>query len=218
MKRISLFCSFCILLPALCQNLRAQNKPFSPEFYLGATAGATMSSITLVPQYVDKTYLFAANGGLSLRYVNEKHFGIQAELNYFQSGWKDDFGYGSTNTYRREMAFLELPFLMHARIGTKAVNFYLNLGPKFSLFLSEEEYLDSDISYDYHGKALEQPFQWGMLGGGGLYVKLKRQNIGLVGLYYYGLSDIFANAVTDDFVTSGLQQISLNLIYYFRLR
>jgi hypothetical protein len=56
------------------------------------------------------------------------------------------------------------------------------------------------------------------LGGVGFDVKLKRQNIGLEGRYYYGLSDIFTNAVTDDFVTSGLQQISLNLIYYFRLR
>ncbi len=218
MKRISLFWSLCILLPVFCQNLNAQNNRFSPEFYLGATAGATMSSITLVPQYVDKTYLFAGNAGLSLRYINEKHFGIQAELNYFQSGWKDDFGYGSTNTYRREMAFVELPFLMHARIGTKAVNFFLNLGPKFSLYMSEEEFLNSDISYGYHYKALEQPFQWGILGGVGFDVKLKRQSIGLEGRYYYGLSDIFDNAVADDFVTSSLQQISLNLIFYFRLR
>lgn len=218
MKSIRLFCSLSLLLPILCQNLAAQNSNFKPEFYLGATAGATMSSITLVPQYVDKTYLFAANAGLSLRYLNEKHFGIQAELNYFQSGWKDDFGYGSSNSYRREMAFLELPFLMHARIGSKAFGFYLNLGPKFSLFLSEKEYLDSDLSYDYHGKALEQAFQWGVLGGAGFDFKLKKQSIGLEGRYYYGLSDIFANAVTDDFVTSSLQQVSLNLIYYFRLR
>ncbi len=218
MKSIRLFFCLYILLPVFCQNLRAQNNNFKPEFYLGATAGATMSSITLVPQYVDKTYLIAANAGLSLRYINEKNFGIQAELNYFQSGWKDDFGYGSTNTYRREMAFLELPFLMHARIGTKALSFYLNLGPKFSFFLSEKEYLDSDVSYDYHGKALEQPFQWGVLGGVGFDIKLKQQSIGMEGRYYYGLSDVFANAVTDDFVTSSLQQISLNLIYYFRLR
>ncbi|MDD2618504.1 MAG: porin family protein [Bacteroidales bacterium] len=218
MKSIRLICCLGLLLPLLSHNLAAQNKNFSPELYLGATAGATMSSISLVPQYVDKTYLFAANTGLSLRYINEKHFGIQAELNYFQSGWKDDFGYGSTNTYRREMAFLELPFLMHARIGSKALSFYLNLGPKFSFFLSEKEYLDSDQIYDYHGKALEQPFQWGVLGGVGFNIKLKRQSIGLEARYYYGLSDIFSNAVTDDFVTSSLQQISLNLMYYFRLR
>jgi len=67
MKSIRLFCSLSLLLPILCQNLAAQNSNFKPEFYLGATAGATMSSITLVPQYVDKTYLFAANAGLSLR-------------------------------------------------------------------------------------------------------------------------------------------------------
>ena len=218
METIRRFFCACVVLLTFGQTAVAQNKFFLPELYLGAGGGATMSTITLVPQYLDKNYLFAANAGLSMRYMSEKHFGIQLELNYFQSGWKDDFGYGSTNSYRREMSFIELPFLMHARIASKSIGFYLNLGPKFSFFLSESEYLDSDLSYAYHNKAAETPFQWGILGGGGFEVILKQQRFGLEARYYFGLSDIFSNAVVDDFVSSNLQQISLNLMYYFRLR
>lgn len=198
--------------------LQAQNK-FQSELYLGAGGGLTYSSAVIVPSYVDIKKTMGMDGGLSLRYISENHFGIQTDLYYTQIGWEDDYGYASTESYKRLISFVELPFLMHAYTQTGSVRFFLNAGPKFSWYLSETEESNVQKPILYHGKKTETPFQWGLTGGGGFEVFLfKKHVLGIEGRYYYGLSDIFSNGVTDEFNTSHLQEVSIHLYYLFRLR
>ncbi len=210
---------FTCLFPLFSLSLSAQYNTLS-EWYVGPTAGASASTMTLVPKYVDKMYSLGKNGGLTLRYISENHFGFQLECNYMESGWLEDY-FGQKNaanySYRRRMNFVEVPFLMHTYTSIGAARFFLNIGPKFSYLLSESEVDRSPVVFPQIGKLVERPFQYGVLGGGGFEVHLGPTVLGLEGRYCYNLSNIFNDAIGEDFVTSDLQVITLNLYLLFQL-
>lgn len=210
---------FAALFPLFSLSLSAQYNTLS-EWYVGPSAGASASTMTLVPKYVDKMYSLGKNGGLTLRYISENHFGFQLECNYMEAGWMEDY-FGQKNaanySYRRRMNFVEVPFLMHAYTAIGAARFFLNIGPKFSYLLSESEVDRSPVAYPQIGKLVERPFQYGVLGGGGFEVHLGPTVLGLEGRYCYNLSNIFNDAIGEDFVTSDLQVITLNLYLLFQL-
>lgn len=191
-----------------------------PELYVGLAAGPTFSTAAMVPLYVDKTYLQGLEGGLMVRYISEKHFGIETGLNYSQSGWKDDYGYQATDAYQRLISFVELPFLMHAWLPSGNSRFFLDAGPKVGWFLSEAESIDnhSGTTWPYYGKEVETYFQWGIMGKIGFEVHFGHLALGLEGGYYYGLSDIYANGVTDPFVSSNLSQAMARVFLLYRLK
>jgi Outer membrane protein beta-barrel domain len=202
-----------------CAALSAQYNTLS-DWYVGPSAGTTMSSITLIPKMIDKQNITGKTAGISTRYISENNFGFQIDLNYSESGWKELKGRGLPYNYSRKLSFVEVPFLMHAYAKAKAVRFFINAGPKFSYLLSErEQILDipDDVTMIQHGKLVEKPFQYGLLGGGGLELHLKRNVIGIEGRYCYNLSAIFNDAVGEDFQSSSLQVVSVHCFYYFQI-
>lgn len=214
-----------IFITVLCSSASAQYNTLN-EWYIGPSIGATMSTISLVPTYVKNLYTIRKSGGISTRYISENHFGFQIDLDYFESGWKEQeqssAGASEAFSYTRNLNFIEVPFLMHMYTTAQSTRFFLNLGPKFSYLLSEnEKFVDNSTSSTYtyleHGKLVERPFQYGLLGGVGLEVHLKRSVLGIEGRYCYSLSNLFSDAVDDDFNTSSLQTVSLNLYYYFQV-
>ncbi len=210
---------FTALLSIVSLSLSAQYNTLS-EWYVGPSAGASASTITLVPKYVDKMYSLGKNGGLTLRYISESHFGFQLECNYLESGWlEDELGYKDSKqySYSRKLHFMEVPFLMHTYTSVGAARFFLNIGPKFSYLLSESESNRATFPLLDHGKLVERPFQYGVLGGGGFEVHLGPTVLGLEGRYCYNLSNIFNDAIGQDFVTSDLQVITLNMYLLFQL-
>jgi len=210
---------FTSILVFLCTAVSAQYNTLS-EWYVGPSAGVTMSTITLVPKLVDKLYSIGKTAGFSTRYISEKHYGFQMDLQYFEAGWKEDYngtGNSSDFSYSRKVNFVEMPLLMHTYTTAGPARFFINLGPKFSYLLSEKEVNLSPVAYPEHGKLIEHPFQYGLLGGGGLEIHFKRSVIGLEGRYCYTLSNLFKDAVGDDFTASSLQTMSINMYYYFQL-
>jgi len=210
---------FTVLFSLISLSLSAQYNTLS-EWYVGPSAGASASTITLVPKYVDKMYSLGKNGGLTLRYISENHFGFQLECNYLESGWlEDQLGTKDPKqySYSRQLKYVEIPFLMHTYSSIGSTRFFLNIGPKFSYLLSESESDRSLVSLLDHGKRVERPFQYGVLGGGGFEVHMGPTVLGLEGRYCYNLSNIFKDAIGEDFVTSDLQVITLNLYLLFQL-
>jgi hypothetical protein len=203
----------------ICLTAFAQYNTLS-EWYIGPSAGASASTITMVPRKVDKLYTIGKTAGFTVRYVSEPHFGFQMECNYLESGWKEDY-YGHKTladfTYSRQLNFIEVPFLMHAYTSLNAVHFFLNIGPKFSYLISESEVNISPVVYPQHGKLVERPFQYGVLGGGGLEVHIGPAVLGLEGRYCYNLSNLYNDAIGEEFVTSDLQVVTLNLYLLFQL-
>lgn len=213
---------FSLLLPTLflltLTTVRAQYNTKS-EWSVGLTGGGTLSTITLVPKLVDKQFAMGTNGGISVRYISEPHFGLQAEINLMETGWaEDEEGRGLTTSYQRNLQLIDVPFLLHAYTGDRVFRGVLNVGPRFSYLLSESETLVAgSTTLLHHGKTVENPFQYGIVGGGGFELHLKRLIIGLEGRYTYYLSNLFADAVSDDFNTSGLQVVTINAYIHVQL-
>ncbi len=190
------------------------------EWYIGPTVGATASTVTLVPKMVDKFYSMGRNGGLAVRYVSEDHFGIQAELKYSEAGWKEDYYQSkkwSEYTYSRNLRFVELPILSHLYVATGSTRFFVNAGADFTYLLAESEENRSPEVLWQHGKKVETFFQYGIIGGVGLEFKAGKSVVGLEGRYCYDFSNLFEDAIGNDFVNSNLQVVSLNLYVLFQL-
>ncbi|MBP1637938.1 MAG: hypothetical protein H6Q18_727, partial [Bacteroidetes bacterium] len=75
-----------------------------PEIYIGATGGMNGSLVSFNPTVNQSMPLIGYNGGLSFRYITEKHFGLQIEANYSQRGWTE-----SNGLYSRRADYIELP-------------------------------------------------------------------------------------------------------------
>jgi hypothetical protein len=145
---------------------------------------------------------------------------LQTELSLVQSGWEEDEqGFGQNFSYRRTLNLIDVPFMLHAYTGNKTFRTFLNVGARFNYLLSENEQTAAGTTpLIQHGKTVENPFQYGLSGGAGAEIHLKRLVIGLDGRYTYYMSNLFSDVVGDDFNTSNLQLITLNAYVLFRIR
>ena len=94
-------------------NSLAQDGKFKHELDVGASFGMNFSSVSFSPK-VDQKMLQAYNGGLILRWITEKHLGLQAEVNFTQQGWEEEFEEQPQYQYSRTINFIEIPFLTSA--------------------------------------------------------------------------------------------------------
>lgn len=208
--------------------LQAQSNTFKPEWNVGVNAGATFSSVDFVPR-INMKMLQGKSMGLSIRYVSEKGLGLQAELNYAQQGWKQDFvETDSIYAYSRSANYFELPVLSHIYFGNK-VRFIFNLGPKFSFKVSEKETMNDALteilgSKDstkisiraQYRKKIERNFDYGLVVGTGMEVRTKIGNFVLEGRYYFGLGDLFNSTKSDYFSRSANRVLSAKLTYFIK--
>jgi len=184
-----------------------------PEIYIGATGGMNGSLVSFNPTVNQSMPLIGYNGGLSFRYITEKHFGLQIEANYSQRGWTE-----SNGLYSRRADYIELPLLTHIFWGNTH-RFIFNLGPKVAYLLRETELINNVTEpEEQHTKPIYHPFDYGIAAGVGYNLKTKK--IGVLQLEaraYYGLSNIFADKKTDYFSLSNYMNVSVNLGWYFQL-
>ncbi len=190
------------------------------EWYIGFSGGKTVSTLTLVPKLVDKVFALNNDAGFTIRYISEEHFGLQAEANYFQSGWKEDLsGTGLTYSYERKLNLVQVPLLLHAFAGSKNTRYFLNIGPQLGFLIGESEnIIDNSKVFEQHGKSVENNFQYGIVAGAGLEFHLWKTVLGVEGRYCYQFSNIFNDEIGSYFNTSSIQAISINAHLLFRLK
>ena len=217
--------SFFAIIPMMAQLGEVRN-----NLAVGINGGLNMSQVEFSPSIKQNTQ----NGmsmGVTARYMSEKYFnmlcGIQVELNYSQRGWNEKIEDGSENTYSRTMNYLEVPFLAHLAFGKDAMDsgaqFFLNLGPQFAFFLNEKENMSDNWDPSYrpngvvqqYGKMVENKFDYGIVGGGGIELSTKVGHFLLEGRYYLGLSDFYKSTKKDEFGRSGHSFIGVRLTYLY---
>lgn len=225
MKRIL---TLLLLLVAVSSGADAQKK-ISKELFLGVKGGTTWSRLSINPN-IKQTFGMGYLGGVSMRYAEEKFFGVIVELNFAQHGWKEDFSDEMASyDYRRTLNYIELPFLAHIYFGNKAFRFFINLGPQIGLCIGENtvsnfNYAEPpafDITREtqHYTKGVEHPFDYGLTGGGGFEIRIKEKHAILVeARYYFGLGDIFNNRSADYFSVSSNQSILLSLSYMINIK
>ena len=225
MRRLAL-----ILMMAIAFSLVAQTH-YEGTFVVGGKAGMTLSRTNFNPS-VQQSMLPGITAGAMFRYIEEKNFGLIAEFNLVQRGWKEAFD-DSDLSYNHRFTYLELPILTHIFFGNNRVKGFFNLGPELGVMIAD----GASSNFDYHNAATMEYFvqntrhieqmtmkvknrlDYGICAGAGMEVNLNtKQSLLLEGRFYYGLTDAFPSHKTDIFSSSNSMTISVTLGYFYRLK
>ncbi len=213
-------------LPAL----KAQ-RMYAPDFSLGARVGATISNMAWQPSVRQKmTEGFTV--GITARYTEEKLFGLMADLNITQRGWAEKFEDTPELSYRRQFTYVQLPVMTHIYFGSRTFRGFVNLGPSIGYMISDK--ITSNFAYtdlasvknfprDRRTEQLTLPvyrkFDYGIIGGLGMELRLKRKHSFMVeGRFYYGIANVFSSKRGDTFGASRTMSIEVTAAYLFRLK
>ena len=225
-------------LPAVAQIGEARN-----NLSVGINGGVNLNSASFTPT-IKQNSLMGITGGLTARYISEKYFamicGAQVELNVSQRGWDQLFetisldanGYevtskDPTKTYTRKMTYIDIPFLAHLAFGRdRGLQFFVHAGPQICFLISESETIKgidmnslSDTQKALYGVKIQNKFDYGIAGGGGVELRTKKAGSFIVeGRYYFALSDFYSTTKKDYFARAAHGTITIKLTYLFDLK
>lgn len=222
---------FALILALLTTLLATAQVHYQGTIAVGGKAGATFSRVNFNPS-VEQTMLPGMTAGVMFRYIEEKHFGLIAELNMTQRGWKEVFK-DADYKYNHQFTYLELPIMTHIFFGNQRVKGFFNLGPEINVMLGDG--IKSNFAYqdaagmDYFindPRHIEQMtmkvknrLDYGICAGAGMELNLNpKHSVLLEGRFYYGLTDVFPNHKTDTFSGSNSMTIMVTLGYFYRLK
>lgn len=221
---------FVICLAVWGMMLTAQAQPRVPRHLdLAVVGGATLSQYNFDPtisQDMAKGYTF----GVAARYIEEKYFGLQAEVLLTRRGYRDRYERFPEYSFQRDLTYLEIPVLAHIYFNLgKRSEIAVDLGPKFGMFLwdKKSETLPQDFGQegsetafyttDHHTMSVHNNFDYGIQAGLGYEFKVTPQlSLQLSGRYYFGLGNIFPDEKSDVFETSSNQQVQIVLAVWWK--
>lgn len=226
MKRLA-----AILITAFMALTATAQTHYEGTIAVGGKAGASFSRLNFNPT-VQQTMLPGATAGVMFRYIEEKNFGLIAELNMTQRGWKEAFDDIDYN-YSHRFTYLELPIMSHIFFGNQRVKGFFNLGPELNVMLGDG--IKSNFNYQETGEMdyflqntrhveqltmkVNNRLDYGICAGAGMEVNLNaKHSLLLEGRFYYGLTDVFPNHKTDIFAGSNSMTITVTLGYFYRLK
>ena len=223
--------AFILVSLLACSLLGTAQVHYEGSISVGGKGGVSLSRINFNPT-VQQTMLPGMTAGAMFRYIEENHFGLVAELNVTQRGWKEAFDDADYN-YSHSFTYLELPVMTHIFFGNQRVKGFFNLGPELNVMLgdgikSNFDYPDA-ANMDYFildTRHIEQMtmdvknrLDYGICAGAGMEVNLNaKHSLLLEGRFYYGLTDVFPNHKTDIFSGSNSMSITVTLGYFYRLK
>lgn len=224
MRHLVLSLMFLVALLAAAQT------HYEGALYVGGKAGATLSRVNFSPT-VRQSMLPGMTAGVMLRYIEEKNFGLIAELNLAQRGWKEAYDDKSLS-YSHSFSYLELPIMTHIYFGNQHVKGFFNLGPEINVMLGDgikSNFSYQDVAEDFfagdnrHVEQLtmnvDRRFDYGICAGAGLELNfMAKHSLLLEGRFYYGLTDVFPSHKTDVFSSSNSMTIAVTLGYFYRLK
>ena len=226
MRRLALLLT--VLLPSL---LAMSQTHYEGTIAVGGKGGASLSRVNFNPT-VQQVFLPGVTAGVMFRYIEERNFGIVAELNLTQRGWKENFEESDYN-YSHRFTYLELPIMTHIFFGNQRVKGFFNLGPEINVMLGDGiksnftytdaenmEYFINDTRHiEQMTMNVHNKLDYGICAGAGMEVNLNpKHSLLLEGRFYYGLTDVFPNHKTDMFSSSNSMSITVTLGYFYRLK
>ena len=225
MRRVAFF------LTAIAALLATAQTHYEGQISVGAKGGVSLSRVNFNPS-VEQIMLPGMTAGVMFRYIEEKNFGLIAELNMTQRGWKENFEESDYN-YSHRFTYLELPIMTHIYFGNRRVKGFFNLGPEINVMLgdgiksnfayqdaADMEYFINDTRHiEQMTMDIKNRFDYGICGGAGMEINLNsKHSLLLEGRFYYGLTDIFPNHKTDIFSSSNSMTVTVTLGYFYRLK
>lgn len=230
-----------LLLLLLCFPLfaHAQIGEHRNTLSIGGNAGYNLTTIRFTPKVV-QNMKGGMNLGFTARYTVEKYFStiasVQAEVNYSQMGWKEDIRdqnnqpvinatTGVAEQYERTINYIQIPFFAHLAWGreNRGVNFFVNAGPQFGVYLSEST--KSNFDWDKRNMSdrsntvvaqdtmsVENKIDYGIAAGAGMELATKKLGrFTIEARYYYGLGNIYGDSKRDYFGSSNFGTIMIKV-------
>jgi len=233
MKNRKLSGSFLKVAVLIILTLSLKSVAFSQTHYkanisVGVKGGVDLSRVFFTPS-VKQSFILGGNAGVTFRYIEENHFGLIAEVNFEQRGWKENFEDASYE-YSRTLNYIQIPFLAHIYFGRRG-RFFFNAGPEIGFMIGESTKSNFDYknvgsisgfplrtTYQYQMDA-EPKIDYGISAGIGGEFNLNRKNsIYLEGRFYYGLGNVLKSGRTENFRGSNSMSIMISVGYWFRIK
>lgn len=208
----------------------AAQRYYEPDFAIGAKAGATVSEMAWSPT-VRQQFTPGFTAGICMRYTEENHFGLVAELNFTQRGWAEKFAPETGLSYARHFSYVQLPVMTQIFFGNEKWRYFINLGPEIGLMVGDK--ISANFNYkdltqvpsfpakhraDQLNMGVARKFDYGIAGGMGLEMRLnKKHSFLLEGRFYYGLANVFPSSRRDIFGASRGMSIECTIGYMFRI-
>ncbi len=215
---------------SMLPNCAKAQTHYSSNVAIGVKGGMDFSEVFFNPNVRQKVAL-GMTGGIMFRYVEEDHFGLIAELNFAQRGWRENFEDAPYN-YTRTTNYIELPLLAHIFFGRRG-RFFFNAGPQVGMFLGDHVSANFDPKematlpdFPYNNRMNEQmllkitqKMDYGISAGlGGEFNINKRNSLSLEARFYFGLGNILPSKRTDTYSGSNQWSIAVTLGYWFRIK
>lgn len=224
------FLTLILLAGATLFSAQAQ-RTYEPHLSIGGKAGVTMSKIAFAPS-VEQSMIQGLSMGFTVKYTEEKIFGLIGELNLEQRGWKENFD-ETDFTYSRRLTYIQLPVMTHIYFGSKKFKGFVNLGPSVGYLIADSR--SANFDYENPGNVegfpianrhinqmtmdIKNHFDYGISAGAGIELIIKgKHSFLLEGRYYYGLGNIFSAKKKDEFSASRNTSIQISLGYMFHLK
>lgn len=225
--------AMALILPAVCmpENAAAETH-YKPHISIGGRAGISMARMSFSPS-VKQSWEQGTAGALTLRYTEEKLFGLIAEIGWSQRGWAENFEEETPCSYSRTLTYIQVPLLTHIYFGKPRFKCFFNLGPEFAYMISDKISSNFDYRDPYNAEGfpdkprmteqmsmeVKNRFDYGITAGFGFeFYITPRNSVTLEGRYYFGLGNIYPSAKADTFSASRNTAIEVTLGYNFRLR
>lgn len=215
---------------ALCPAM-AQSSHYEGNIFIGAKGGLTVSRTFFNPS-VPQGMKLGGMAGFMFRYIEENHFGLIAELNFEQRGWKESFE-ETDFRYSRTLNYLQIPVLAHIYFGSPRAHFFINAGPEIGFMVGESTSANFDperiheiTGFPLHGRqvaeltlAAEPKVDFGISGGIGaeLFTNSKGSLV-IEGRFYYGLGNTVKCGRTQTFSSANAMSIMASIGYWFQLK
>lgn len=203
---------------------------YSSNISVGVKGGVDLSRVMFTPS-VKQGFLLGGNVGVTFRYIEENHFGLIAEVNWEQRGWKENFEEYPFE-YSRTIDYIQIPFLAHIYFGKRG-RFFFNAGPEIGFRIGESTKANFDYNnlssvtgfptslrttYQYQ-MAAENKVDFGISAGlGGEFSLNRRNSIYIEGRFYYGLGNVLKSGRTENFRGSNSMSIMASVGYWFRVK
>lgn len=219
-----------LLLIAVSSVTSYAQRYYEPNVAIGGKAGISISRTNFAPS-IPQSMILGSVIGVTARYMEEKNFGLIAELNMEQRGWKETFEETSYQ-YERRLTYIQLPILTHIFFGSDKFKGFFNLGPEIGFLIGDSKKANFDIidakklpnfppnhRTDQYTLPINSKIDYGISAGlGGEYIVKKKNSIMLEGRFYYGLGNIFSSHKTDVFSASPGMSIMVSLSYMYRIK
>ncbi len=220
--------SVCICV--LCCIMAVAEIHYRPHISIGARAGLSMATMSFSPS-VKQTWATGSAGSVTLRYTEEKLFGVIAEIGWVRRGWKEKYE-DLPFAYERSSTYLTVPLLTHIYFGSRRFKTFVNMGPSVSFLIGSS----INANFDYNNTSgvpdyprnrqteqlwaeITEKLDYGICAGLGFEFYINpRHSAVFETRFYYGLGNIFPSSKADTFGASRNMNLEITFGYNFRLK